>query len=406
MSTWIEKIQSGLVITMGDGTQFQPMWMNAEKETEFNIALFDFPDVDGTFVNRSMPKGSQYKLEIYFEGADNLDVREAFEEAAKDKRPWLISHPLYGSLTVQPIRIAYDNTKNNVTKITIPIMETIENVNPSTEIVPVDTIMNGKENADASVSAVFPVLRSVPVVALKSTNQSIYDIGAADVNDSSVSQDYFNAFSDANSAITDFTQDPLMAIQKIQAFINAPFLFTQSVQSRLSTLERQLNLLISKISNASSNTDKLFFELYAGAVVSSMSVVAATPLSGNYNNKASVLSVNLTILNNYNSYVTTINNLAGVNGGSPYYWVPNAALQLLLNQLLNFTISNLIIIALGARQEREIFLEENSNIILLAHRFYGLTVDDETIEYFKLSNAIGLNEILEIKKGRKILYYV
>lgn len=406
MSTWIEKIESGLIITMGDGVQFQPMWMNAEKETEFNTAMFDFPEVDGTFVNRSMPRGSQYKLELYFEGADNLDIRDAFEESAKDKRPWLISHPLYGSLTVQPLRIAYDNTKHNVTKIIVPVMETIENVNPSTELVPVDTILNGKENSDAAVADAFPELKSVPVVSLQSTNKSIYDIGASEINDSTISQDYFNAFSAANSAIANFTHDPLFAIQKMQSFINAPFLFTQSVQSRLSILQSQLNLLISKISNVSSNTDKLFFELNAGAIVSSMAVVAATPLTGNYNNKADVINVNLSIVNNYNSYVTTINNIAGVNGGSPYYWVPNSYLQMLLNQLLNFTVSNLIIIALGAKQERVIFLEEDSNIILLAHRFYGLDSDDSTIEYFKLSNDIGLNEILEIKKGRKILYYV
>jgi hypothetical protein len=77
-----------------------------------------------------------------------------------------------------------------------------------------------------------------------------------------------------------------------------------------------------------------------------------------------------------------------------------------LTNLINFTLSNLFNIALGAKQERFVFLETDSNVILLAHRFYGLVPDDSTIDELIEQNEIGLTEILNIKAGRKIIYFI
>jgi hypothetical protein len=63
-------------------------------------------------------------------------------------------------------------------------------------------------------------------------------------------------------------------------------------------------------------------------------------------------------------------------------------------------------IAISAQQERSILCDSDTNVILLAHRFYGLLLDDSTIQRVMDNNSIGISEILDIKKGRKILYYV
>jgi len=73
--------------------------------------------------------------------------------------------------------------------------------------------------------------------------------------------------------------------------------------------------------------------------------------------------------------------------------------------LVNYTISNLFNIAINAKQERSIIVEDDTNLVALAHRFYGLAPDDSTIEDLMLGNKIGLSELLIIKKGRKISYY-
>jgi hypothetical protein len=63
-------------------------------------------------------------------------------------------------------------------------------------------------------------------------------------------------------------------------------------------------------------------------------------------------------------------------------------------------------IAFEAKQEREYILDEDSNIILLTHKFYEMDSEDRNINNFIETNNIGLNEILNIQKGRKIVYYV
>ena len=77
-----------------------------------------------------------------------------------------------------------------------------------------------------------------------------------------------------------------------------------------------------------------------------------------------------------------------------------------LTGVVNYAISQLFIIALGAQQERIILLGEDSNVINLTHRFYGLDSEDLNIDKFMRNNDIGISEMLQIEKGRKIKYYV
>src|ERR1700747_157220 len=116
MSTWLEKIKNDIVITLGDGNIFHPSSINYKKQVDYNVASFDFPNVEGTLVKRSKPLGRKFDLEIFFQGESNIDVSNDFEFSAKDPRPWKILHPYYGTLIVQPQSLLFDNSQHNVTK--------------------------------------------------------------------------------------------------------------------------------------------------------------------------------------------------------------------------------------------------------------------------------------------------
>jgi hypothetical protein len=119
-----------------------------------------------------------------------------------------------------------------------------------------------------------------------------------------------------------------------------------------------------------------------------------------------VLDVITTLTTNYNLYVASVDSLQVGNGGAPGNYNPNANFQTALNTLVNLTVSSLFSIALNARQERAVILAEDDNIITLAHRFYGPSVNDDKIIEFKLSNNIGISEILGLRKGRRVIYYI
>ncbi len=66
--SWIDKIQDQLIITCGDGKEFRPSWINASKDMNFNVSLFEFPNIKGTLVKRGTPIGKAYNLQIFFQG--------------------------------------------------------------------------------------------------------------------------------------------------------------------------------------------------------------------------------------------------------------------------------------------------------------------------------------------------
>ena len=138
--SWVTKIKTDFIITTGDNAVYRPDWLNAEKEFEYNLTEFNFPDTAGSFIDRREVKGTRYALTIIFQGEDNLDISSDFKASADNRKAWIIEHPLYGRLRVQPSSLKFDDTKINATTITGVVIETNEDAVPIVDIDPVDLI--------------------------------------------------------------------------------------------------------------------------------------------------------------------------------------------------------------------------------------------------------------------------
>lgn len=407
--SWIEKTQSQLIIRCGDGKQYRPLWLNAAKDVEYNVAEYNFPNLAGTLVARTTVKGSRYALEIYFQGDDHLDQARAFELSANDARAWTVSHPFYGAITVQPISLSFDYTKYNVTRITGTIVETIGDGNPKATVVPVDKINEDKSIFD-NVAAISFENNVQPDTAdintLTANALDVYTKGAVKAADTSEAETYLNLFNSANAAILDATDEPMAAIQKTQALLSAPSQFKVSAQTRVNLFIDQFEGLNNAVDVIVTRSEKKIFENNAGTLLAAMAVSVATPLPGNYGSRGSVLSVIDLILANYNLYLLSLDSLQSANGGNVDSYMADAETLTNLDGLIKYTVSSLFNIALNAKQERSVYIEDDSNIVLLAHRFYGLDESDNSINELIANNNIGLNEMLGLRKGRKIIYYV
>src|SRR5690606_10899808 len=93
---------------------------------EFNSTEFDFPEVEGTLVDRQLMRGRRFDLNFVFQGEDHLDLAEQFETSCRDKRPWTIQHPIYGRITVQPSTFTLDQGRENVSLFTGQVIETLQ----------------------------------------------------------------------------------------------------------------------------------------------------------------------------------------------------------------------------------------------------------------------------------------
>lgn len=404
--SWTDNIETELIITTGDGKQYKPLWIPTSKDLEYNIAEFEFPEVNGTLVKKGTPKGRKFPLEVYFQGEDYLVQSDAFEVSARDQRPWVVLHPYYGNITVQPASLSFDNSKYNSAKITGVLLETITEDNPKTVIDPIDTISLDKESLDKAFVAAFDVAPSVSDInTLKQKNSIFYTLGAKIISLASESENYFNLFNEANAAVLNATALPLQAIMATQALINAPALFEANVRDRLILLSTQFNSLRDSLSS-NERSGKKIYESSGGAFISSMAIASANPLDGNYKNMTDVLLAIEQIITSYNFYLEDLDSIQTENGGLPDSYIPDASSLIGLSALVNLTISNLYKIALNSRSERSIVLEDDSNWVVLTHRFYGLDPLDNNLKELIENNSAGLNEMLQVRKGRKIIYYI
>jgi hypothetical protein len=415
MSSWIDRIKNGILIRTGDGKEYSPSYLNATKQVEYNVADFEFANVSGTLVKRRTPKGNRYALELFFQGDNHLDISDAFDTSARDTRPWLITHPKYGRIQVQPSALNFDNSRENVTKITGTVVETIGGSFPTAQVNIEDKIKlqsitakqtlatNYANNVQPSVADLDNM--AVDVAQAESAGKKIYlqDVAA----------DYFNAIANAQSAINNlsnaannYVSNVEAQLATVQAALNAPAELAVSVQTRLTYFKSQLNYLARNIANTVLDTEKNYYQLFAGTFLTGMAYATSIPISTDYALRNDVYSTIDDVLTYYNAYIANISTLQSPTGGQPNSYIPDAASLQALDELINLTLANLFSVANNGKQQRSIILEADSNWIILAHRFYGLDANDSNITNLISQNGAGLNELLRVEKGRTVVYYV
>jgi len=414
--SWIDRVKTDLIIQTGDGKKFTPDWINAKVVVPWQIAEFEYPEVQGTQVDRREQKGSRFNLEIFFQGDDHLDRMKEFVFSAKDKRYWTISHPLYDILTVQPVSMSIDNSKYNVSKITIPLIQTIVDIYPKVEIIIEDKV---EEDSDLINEANAVKFDSNVTPSSSDKNKMDFIIDAFNSNtinridEDSDGKEFSKRYNDAKSKIGNSTNFAVDAIRAIQLMISGVAFFSQCLGSRVTILKRN-NISHRSIflGNATSLQNlplshKYLFQSIGGTILTALVLSAAKIFcTGDYSSRIRVVRMIDDIQAMYDQYIFDLDDMQTGSGGDVDDFVADGNIILNLNNLVNFTMGNLFNLALDAKQERILVLEDDSDFVTLTHRLYGLKQDDSTIEELIRNNELGLNAMLVIPKGTEIKYYI
>jgi len=408
---WIENINKGFTITTGDGVKFSVNWLNARRAVDYNMTQYNFKGLTGTLVDRRLPMGRAYDLEIYFQGADNLIKATDFMDSAENTKAWTISHPMYGILQVQPLGLELDDSSFNATKISCRVIETISASFQKQSIDPVSTIEALKLSTDATFAVSFANTIPVPDIAVVtelsdniSLAQRLQLAFATITADAQKTRDAFNV---ANAALKNAVKDVNTAISTTQAMLNLPAVFEQSVFNRITFFINASNQLYANITSITLPDLKKIYENNTGSILGAMCLSTVTNVTAtDYPNRNSVVQIIGLITDSYNDYIANLDAMQTPNNGELNSYVPDFDSYNALQQLMQFTLSNLFDIAANAKQQRTTTLANDSNVILVANTIYGLLDDDSTITQIINDNNIGRNELLILKKGRKIIYYV
>ena len=103
--TWIDRLRPEVSLVAPDGQEFFALWRGNARTLEKKIGVFDYPLVDGAYVQDMGAAAVVYPLTIYFEGGDNDQEAERFFVACKQRGAWSVMHPAKGKISLQLISV-------------------------------------------------------------------------------------------------------------------------------------------------------------------------------------------------------------------------------------------------------------------------------------------------------------
>jgi len=406
--TWKDKLENSVFsITTGDGKVFKPLWKPGSKSKDFNGSIFDFIEVEGSFVDRKKAKSNKHTLLFWFQGEDNIEQADSFETSANDPRAWRIDHPFYGTLNGQPLSLGRVDSNLNVTEITVDFWESITDQFPKRSVSLIDSLRNkGLVHSDSSAQIYASKVNLKPIdqatVKQNITNFSLrYDSLLDDLNYPQYQSALSKAFESVNSIIT----DPSSAISDVNTLIALPSEFSKSVKDRLNLLT-EIYKDAKETLKLSNRNNKSYFEATGGAVISAVANTLVTPLSNDYITRVQIQKLTADFIALYNDYLKTLDAAQiSITDASNSFSIGYQS-QAILNSIVIETLSNLYALAFDSKQERIVLTDRDTNLILLTHKYMGLDVNDENIDSFRKINNIKNKSLFVIKKGRQIKYFV
>lgn len=402
--SWKERLDNvEFKITTGDGRTYSPLWKNGEKSKEFNITKYDFIELEGSLIERKKSQSNSIPLIFWFQGDDNIDQANSFENSANDERLWTVQHPFYGNIKGQPVSIKRDDRKYNVTEISVSFWESLDGNFPLESTSILNEVTFKADEVISTASAMFIENSNPSVTDLNNVKNLLFSSSSEFNSDSESFNDFINSQSAASKAIDSIVSDKLTAIESIQSVIKAPSLFKTPLITRINSYISAYNVSKETISNLFS---KYNFEAQSATVISSICLACVNPIEGDYITRTDIYSINDLLVNLYNDMLETIDSLQVSIYDVEESWSPDVQIQSALANLVFFTSKSLFTFTFDAKQERIFELDKDSNVILLTHRFMGLDSEDKNINIFREINEIKNDEIFKIPKGRTVKYFV
>ena len=402
--------------TSPTGTRLTFEYENVRKSQERKTTGFEFPDADGTFVQDLGSTGRRFPLRCIFWGDDYDTEADAFEAALFESGVGRLEHPIYGTSDVVPFGAVSrrDDLKTaaNQAVIEVTFWETIGLIYPTIQDDPTSAVLGSIDEYNVAAAAEFEDVTSLASAVEQSSFKNTYDSllnsvssGMEAIADTQADvQKQFDAIvSSINQGIDVLVKDPLTLASQTLQMIQAPARALTSIQARLDAYGNLANGIISQATNiftqGNDSTNSNAFhtnDLYASTYVTGSMV---SVVNNEFLTRTEALAAALVILEQFADIQTwrdaNYGSLGEIDTGTAYQQ---------LQEAVAITAGFLVQISFTLKQEHRITLDRNRTIVDLAAELYG-SIDDP-LDFLINSNDLTGSEILELPKGRTIVYYV
>lgn len=396
--------------TSPSGERITFLYENVTEEVEALGSAFNFPDAEGTFIQRTSNTGRRYPLRIMFSGNDYDLEASAFMLALLERGTGRLEHPIYGTRDVVPFgsisRRDDLKTAGNQAIFEVTFWETIGIVFPTAQADPSATVLSSVDEYNEAAAIEFEEiigLDSATIIAtFKNEYTAVLDAtksglqAIADVQDDVRRQ--FDAITDSiNNGLDILVDQPLtLALQTFQ-MIQAPARALAAIEARLSGYKDLADALTTGDDAVATTANEFRTkDLYASTYVTG-SIISV--VNNQFVIKTDALAAAEEVLAQFEAVNTWRDDnlvaLSLIDTGGAYQQ---------LQEAVAVTAGFLVEISFSLKQERRVVLDRARTIIDLVAELYG-SIDDQ-LDFFISSNDLSGSEILELPRGREIVYYI
>ena len=389
---------------------------DVSKQFDKKTTAFNFPDADGTYIQDLGHSGRRYPLRVIFWGDDYDTASDEFETLLQQKGQGKLEHPIYGTIDVVPFgtitRRDDLKTSGNQSITEVTFWETTGVVYPTSSFDPTSGILSALDEYTASASETFDnaLSLSTAIEQVTAKNQILALVAQVDdvmqpivdLQDDVRSQ--FNSINDSiNRGIDVLIGEPLtLAFQTVQ-LIQSPARALSAITDRLSAYGDLASSIVDSTNNIfTPGTDSTNSNSFHTADLFASSYVSGSILStvnNTFETKTDAITAAEVVFQQFDEVVawreTNFNSLQQVDTGESYQK---------LQEAVAITAGALIEISFSLKQERRIVLDRNRTIIDLAAELYGEV--DAQLDFMIDTNNLTGSEILELPRGREIVYYI
>jgi prophage DNA circulation protein len=403
--TWENRLREA-AYTSPSGTRLTFQYEDVGRTVSVKGATFEFTDADGTFVQDLGRTGRRYPLRMFFSGPDCDLQATAFEDALNERGQGTLEHPVYGSVLVVPFGDISRRddlvSAANQAVLEVTFFQTNGLIYPSPVADTAGAVADqvaAAEEAQAqwfgaafveSTATVLADLRSRYNAALNTANDILRPI-ADTVTGTQRAFDQIQA--SINRGLDVLIGQPLtLAYQTIQ-LIKTPAHVSQQVGARLDAYS---NLFQQYVGRPAENRTALYNrDLFASTAATA---AAQAAFNTTYTRRPEAVLAAEQLLTRLDELAAWRDEqfaaLGEVDDGSSWQ-----ATQDLLATVAGALVDQSFDLA----AERVLVLTSDRSIIDVCFEVYG-SVDDK-LDVLMADNDLSGDEIIELPRGRRVVYY-
>lgn len=426
---WEDRLREA-AYTSPSGTRITFAYVSVSRAVTKRTAAFEFPGVDGAYVQDNGHGAHRHPMVCFFSGADHDLEAEAFEAALLERGVGRLEHPFYGAFDAVPFGdiTRRDDLRDaaNQTVVETTFWPSFRAVYPNAggdaaseaaaelEVFSAAAGEQFEDGTDLTTTAARATVAARWESMLGDVSRSLRDVAAADA-------EVTRQFEDAQGAILlgmdVLIGQPLALVSSTVATISAPAEAGGRIEERLEAyLDLATNIIASPpakpweafvgtivlpgrrraVSNDFRSAAIFGLSSVAGAVAS----VLATEFAARPQAVAAADSL-LAHLDTVTAWMDTgFSALEGLESrdldtGEAYQAVQSA---------VAIAAGYLVGISFSLLPERRLVTDRPRTIIDVAAEVYG-SVSDERLDFLIETNGLSGSEILEIPRGTSLVYY-